>query len=69
MLSYNCTKNYGLNHISLTNWDNVTFNHELHWSCVLIFLIKFIFSLKKFKVYTTLTSKRGLFKPENGLGS
>ena len=49
MLSYNCTKNYGLNHISLTNWDNVTFNHELHWSYVLIFLIKFNFPLKNLK--------------------
>ena len=68
MLSYNRTKKYGLNYISLTNWDNVTFNHELHWSYVLIFLIRFDFPLKNLKFNTTLTSKRGLFKPENGLG-
>ena len=51
------------------DWDNVTFNQELYWSYVLIFLIKFDFPLKKFKDYTTLTLKRGLFKPEYCLGS
>ena len=32
------------------DWDNVTFNQELHWSYVLIFLIKFDFPLKNLKI-------------------